>query len=148
MFPYHSRPLSTYILTTFYLQDILTNVIYAHIYFFPPFLVLFIFPQSCHICFSSLPPLPLQLWPGCSRKKISLVTHEVICLSLNNGCECKRPASWNMFALCRWSRLFSSCPHAFFFFFANTCVSFSLKNIHYPLLHRCLFFFLTYENRV
>lgn len=92
-------------------------MLYMHTYFFWfPFQLLFIFPQSCHICFSSLPLLSLQLWPGCSRKKISLVTYEVICLSLNNDCECKTPASWNMFALWRWSRLFSSCPRAFFFF--------------------------------
>lgn len=129
----------------FYLQDILINVIYAHILFLVPFpALIYLSPILSHMLFIFAFTFSPTMARLLQKKKISLVTYEVICLSLNNDCECKTPASWNMFALWRWSRLFSSCPHAFFFslFPLSTKVSFSLKNIHSPLLHRCLFFFL------
>lgn len=101
----------------FYLQDILINVIYAHILFLVPFpALIYLSPILSHMLFIFAFTFSPTMARLLQKKKISLVTYEVICLSLNNDCECKTPASWNMFALWRWSRLFSSCPHAFFFF--------------------------------
>lgn len=138
MFSYHPEPLSICILTTSYLQDILTNVTYVHVFFSFPGLILYlssILSHVFHLCLHFL-----SKSGQADPEEISLVTYEIICLSIKNNSECKMPASWSMFALCRWSWLFSNCSHTFF---SNTCVSFSLKNSPYLLVPGC-FFSLTY----